>query len=69
MLDIFLSYAGHTTDISLAVKIQFKPEIMLGAARLSGMMAGTYIVQTDNYELFCLESHTSSLVSGAKNLI
>lgn len=52
----FLSYAGHTTDISLALKIQVKSEIMPDAARLSSMMAGSYIVQTGDYQLFCLES-------------
>ena len=68
-MSTILFNAGHTTDISLAVKIQIKSEIMPDAAGLSGMMAGSYIVQTGDYQLFCLESRTGSLVSGPKKYI
>ena len=39
---------------------------MPDAAGMSDMMAGSYIVQTGDYQLFCLESRTGSLVSGAE---
>ena len=49
--------------------ILFNAEIMPESAGLSGMMAGSNIVQTGDYQLFCLESRTGSLVSGAKKYI